>query len=180
MLPYGTNKPHDNKGDGTSDVTEKAGRGGSGRSTSAAWIDLGGGFQCLLATKTCACPYRSLNAFGRARHVRSAVRPCFSRMERTIQNCGATRDGDSAGPTYPTRCAALWFRGCGGSRESGTSGRSSLESLRPAVTENGQAHRPKGPRVRPIKPCRFTHSSKGTQPLAEGELSLPQLVWQRQ
>ena len=42
MLPYGAHKPYDHNGDGTSYVTEKAGRG-SGRSASAAWSDLDDG-----------------------------------------------------------------------------------------------------------------------------------------
>src|SRR6266403_4004417 len=59
------------------------------------------------------------------------------------------------------------------------SSRTSFKSLGPVGTNNGKADGPERREVRPIEPCRFAHSAKGTRPLAEGELSLLQVVWQR-
>src|SRR5215467_7920025 len=77
------------------------------------------------------------------------------------------------------RDTLLPFRLCIGPGEVEAFGLASLESLGPPGTKNRKAHRPKGRKVRPIKPCSFTHTSKRTQPLAERELFLLQVVRQR-
>src|SRR5690242_2494801 len=77
------------------------------------------------------------------------------------------------------RHSLLSFRLYRGLGEIEASSAASFESLGPPRTKGGKAHRPKRRKVRPIKPCSFTHTTKGAQPLAEIELSLLQVVWQR-
>ena len=86
-------------------MTEKARVGGSCCSTGAAWIDLDD-FQCLLGHKDTRLRLPVLKRFAlcAALFVPTA-RPCFSLMERTIQNRGAIRDGDSAWSNLPKRGA---------------------------------------------------------------------------
>lgn len=86
------------------------GVGGSGRSTNAVYTDLDGdGFQCLLDHKGTRL---RLPVFKRFRPCAAlfvpTARPCVSRMERTIQNRGATRDGDSAWSNLPKSGALLY------------------------------------------------------------------------
>lgn len=176
------------------DVTEKAGLRGAGYWRATAGCAVGdydnNGYEDLYITAYGLISCNGIDVAGKAGHgvaglrvlprsTSTAFRALWATKTRACAYPFATRDSDSAWskPTQ-TWCAALWFRGCRASRESGAIGMSSLESLGPAGTKNGKAHRPKRRKVRPIKPCSFTHSSKGAQPLAEGELSLPQLVWQ--